>query len=297
MSWGEWLEEFSWWKSASGLSERTVKDYQTHVKRFYGEHPETQEDNLKKAVYMYMAKPCKPAYFNLKLTYLKAFFKWCVEQKYIQNNPLEGFHHRKAEARIVLISDATIIKLLSLPDVHHFAGMRDYALLMLSLDTGARPCEALHLLPADVNLHSLEVTIRSEIAKTRTARTLPISPNTAKAIYTLQKIKAKFWHDDNLPVFCSADGTVFHMGSWTSRLRIYSKQLDKLVSPQCFRHIFALKYLKKHTIFELQRMLGHSTLDMCNHYLAITSVDLKAGHLKSSPLEDFLPHKKRLVKI
>lgn len=154
------------------------------------------------------------------------------------------------------------------------------------------------LLPADVNLRSLEITIRSEIAKTRTTRTLPISPSTAKAIYTLQKVKNNHWHDDNLTVFCSADGTVFNVGSWASRLRIYSKQLDKFVSPYCFRHIFALKYLKKHTIFELQRILGHSILEMCNHYLAITSVDLKAGHKKASPLEDFfMPHKKRLVKI
>ncbi|WP_372237770.1 tyrosine-type recombinase/integrase [Paenibacillus sp. P46E] len=60
-----------------------------------------------------------------------------------------------------------LIKLLSLPKRDTFVGLRDYALILLTLDTGIRPKEALSLIIPDFNAHSQEIYITSEKAKTR----------------------------------------------------------------------------------------------------------------------------------
>ena len=56
-------------------------------------------------------------------------------------------------------------KLLSLPDKKTFAGYRDYALMIFTLDTGIRPGEALSLKEADFTLSSLEVRVPAPVAK------------------------------------------------------------------------------------------------------------------------------------
>ncbi|MFZ5650120.1 MAG: tyrosine-type recombinase/integrase [Bacillota bacterium] len=117
-----------------------------------------------------MAQPVKPATFNLRLIYLRTFLDWCIQEGIFTENPLAGFKRRKTEARIVNIDENTLTRLINLPNKNTFAGLRDFALTLLTLDTGIRPKEALSLKVDDVNLRSLEVNIRSEVAKTRTSR-------------------------------------------------------------------------------------------------------------------------------
>jgi len=97
------FEEFLWWKQANGLSQTTLNDYKDYVSRFYKQYPDVyvDEQKLKNSLFEYMGKPCKPAYYSLKLIYLRAFFTWCVENSIYTDNPLKKVTKRKAEGRIV----------------------------------------------------------------------------------------------------------------------------------------------------------------------------------------------------
>ncbi|MDI9462497.1 MAG: site-specific integrase [Bacillota bacterium] len=117
--------------------------------------------------------------------------------------------------------------------------MRDYALILLTLDTGIRPGEALALLPHDVNFSALEMRIRAEIAKTRISRTLPIHPITANTIKELLSARPKEWQS-NAPVFCSNEGKKMNITSWGDRLEMYSKEIGVHIRPYDLRHVFAL---------------------------------------------------------
>ena len=52
------------------------------------------------------------------------------------------------------------------------------------------------------------------------------------------------------------------------------------------RHTFATRFLiNGGDVFSLQQILGHSTLEMVNHYLHFTSSQITAQHHKYSPMD------------
>lgn len=81
--------------------------------------------------------------YNLSRAYLRAFFAWCVSGGYLAGNPLEGVPKRKDEGRPRSVNGELVKALLSLPDKRTYGGIRDYALILLQVDTGIRPGEAL----------------------------------------------------------------------------------------------------------------------------------------------------------
>jgi len=232
-----------------------------------------------------------------RLAYLKQFFTWCMREGIITENPLAGFRKRKDSGRVVNLDTETLQRLLTLPDKRTFAGLRDYALILLTLDTGIRPKEAFSLLPCDINLRSLEVYVRADVAKTRVARTLHISPVTAEAIRKLLAARHPSWKD-TVPVFCTCEGRPMGRHSWGGRMEIYSRQLGVKIRPYDLRHAFALQFLRNggHAL-ALQKILGHADLTMTKRYVALTQEDVKQQHALASPLNTLLPKKNRVRKI
>jgi site-specific recombinase XerD len=66
---------------------------------------------------------------------------------------------------------------------------------------------------------------------------------------------------------------------------MYSKRIGIKVRPYDLRHSFALNFLRNGgNVFALQKLMGHSTLDMTKRYLALTQGDLQEQHAKASPV-------------
>ena len=150
------------------------------------------------------------------------------------------------------------------------------------------------LLPGDFSSKSLEVSVRAEVAKTRTRRTLPIMPITAKFLQELLAARHKSW-SDSAPVFCTIEGKPIQSEMWSKRLKKYSDKLGVKVTPYFLRHCFALQFLRAGgSAFALQRTLGHSDLSMTKRYVALTEGDLKEQHAKASPLNTLAPQKNRV---
>lgn len=295
-TWQEALEEFILRKQAEGASRRTLDDYREHVTRFFAQYPTCWPDKLKAAVYEYMAKPKSPAYFNLCLIYLRAFFQYCLGEGYISTNPLAGFKRKKVADKFVNLDLGTLKALLDLPDKKTYTGLRDYALILLTLDTGIRPSEALSLKVEDVNLRAATVTVREEIAKTRTPRTLPLSPATVEAIKKLIEARPEEWKD--APLFCSQDGRPMREKSWANRVQEYGQRLGVRLRAYDLRHLAATWYLRNGgNVHGLRILLGHTDLHMAKKYVHLVEADITRDHKQASVVNKLIAPRKRIRKV
>lgn len=301
ITWESALKDFLLLKKAAGKSDRTIKDYGYHIQYFFKRFPDITLSDLKtlrKKVIQYMSVDSSPAHYNNKLVYLKTFFNWCIKENILAENPLDGFTRRKAPERIVQLDAELLKKLLAMPDQTTFSGLRDYALLLLQLDTGIRPKEALSLIVSDINLQACEVYVRAENAKTRIARTLPISPITAKALHKLISVRPKDdWRED-VPVFCNCEGKKMLGNGWYKRLSRYGEVLGAKIYPYQLRHTFALEFLRNGgNSFALQKTMGHADMNMTKRYVSLADSDVKNQHKKASPVLNLIEKPKKVRRI
>ncbi len=169
---------------------------------------------------------------------------------------------------------------------------RDRAIILLLLDTGARASEmcaepkkgALGLRIQDVDHRNLTVKVMGKGDKERILR---ISPNTSKAIwrYLVERLDAA----PTDPLFLSMRGGPLT----TAGLLCLIKRLGKRAGipnahPHRFRHTFAINFLRNGgNTFELQYLLGHSTLEMVRRYVKLAQVDLDNAHRRASPVTNW----------
>lgn len=300
LDWRDAFTQFLEYKRVGGISSQTQSDYERTVDLLFKRFPGAwaTDTALKEAAYAHLAQEgIAPATFNNRLVYLRTFFKWCEENGIIGANPLANVKKRKAESRIVAVEKDILTALLNAPDQSTFVGLRDYALILLTLDTGIRPKEAHTLIPVDFNAGAREIYISAKNAKTRVSRTLPVSDVTVKAIRRLIAVRPSEW-GANVPIFCTYEGRPLNRNTWGDRMEYYSGLVGQHIRPYDLRHVFALEFLRHGaSAFAVQRTLGHTTMEMTKTYIALANDDLKVAHAQSSPLTSLISDKKRVGRV
>lgn len=60
------------------------------------------------------------------------------------------------------------------------------------------------------------------------------------------------------------------------------------------RHVFALMFLRNGAdAFSLQRMMGHTTMEMTRRYVNLAQSDVKEQHAQASPINKLMPMRNR----
>ncbi len=163
---------------------------------------------------------------------------------------------------------------------------RDKAILLFLLDTGCRVSEVSDCKRGDVDFATGRVKVCGKGVKER-------------FVYLGQVARKVVWRYVNghrpepLPnqdyLFLSHDGHKMKRSGLASLL----KRLGRLagvenVHPHRFRHTAAVEFLRNGgDIFTLQRMLGHSSLEMVRQYLALVDEDLATAHRRASPADNW----------
>ena len=289
----ETVNMFLTYKKAGGLSERTITDYANMLRHFFKLYPGGM-DTPRQSCLEYLTRYENPYSYNQRIAYLKCFWDWCISEDLIpgKKHPLAGLKKRKVQGRIVQLEEREVARLLKQPDLTRYTGIRDHALMCLQIDTGIRPNEALQLVPDDFKADKQEITVRAETAKTRQARTLPISAPTAKEILTLLQVRPKEW--GNVNIFCSENGSPFSVSAWSKRVVDYSKSagLERITS-YSLRHTAALLLLRRGAdAFTVQRMLGHADMQMTRHYINLTCEDMRRNHAQAGVINALLLEEK-----
>lgn len=285
-------------KKAQGVTHFTLEIQEGILRRFFQAVPDCGQDvkQWKREIQRYLSDK-KSAYHNKQLDAIKQFFAFCTEEGAIEASPGIGIPYKKPQSRIIDHGEDTIKKLLQLPDKTNFSGLRDYTLIMLMLDTGIRPYEALQLKISDIHLQERYIHIREEVAKTRQARFLPLSPTVAQALRKIISVRPPEWDKDGI-VLCNHYGERMDTHSLQGRFREYSKRLGTKITTYMLRHTFALFFIRNGgDPFSLQRIMGHTRLDQTKEYVSLAKADITNNHAKASPLNSLLAVQNRLGKI
>jgi len=161
---------------------------------------------------------------------------------------------------------------------------RDKAFILIMVDSGLRKAEVIALDWGDVDISS--GIVRVEVGKGRKARSVVIGIHTRRA---LLKYRSKVDSSEDKPLFQTIHGKRFTssgLRSWTLR---FSKRANIHISPHALRRTFATLSLRAGmNVFQLQGLLGHSTLEMTRHYIEMLDEDLVKAHKEHGPIDNLI---------
>ena len=245
------------------------------------------EEHIKENVILYMRnyKGLRVVTINTRLRALRAFFNFLYKQKYVPKNPFENIRLLKDRKQIIpTFSKEQLNKLFNQPDLRTFTGVRDYTIMMLMLETGIRVNELVGVGLNDILWEDSLLRIRN--AKSYKERLVPIQKKMKEQLKKYITIRGYVESD---MLFVTIDGTDLTRRAVQQRIRIYgekAKLKDVRCSCHTFRHTFAkLSVQQGANIFELQVILGHSSMEIVKTYVNLFGSDVRERHRDFSPLK------------
>jgi len=278
------------------LREHTIKYYRSELRAFKNlmikqniemDVSAWTGDTIKKHGILYMKeKGLKPVTINTRLRAVRAFFNFLEHQNLIKQNPMKDIKMLKHRKRIVETFDKKQIKaLLNTCDLKTFTGLRDYTLMLLLLETGVRANELIGINMTDIIWSQKVIRIRN--TKGGFERFVPIQN---KMINILKKYIAIRGTADTDSLFITQDYKSLSKKQMQDRIREYGQKAgikNVRCSPHTFRHTFAkLSVMNGANAFQLQAILGHTTLEVTKVYVHLFSNEIQEGHEKFSPLKN-----------
>lgn len=245
------------------------------------------------------ASPYAPATVNKAWCATRSFYNWASDTLNISRPDMGWQQPRWDPPQVQPFSQAEVAALLKAAEYSAQAkterrtpfrmkrptGLRDVALITLLLDTGLRVSEAARLRVQDVALETGEVYVVPYGSGRKTkSRNVYLGRATIKALWRYLATREDRRGDD--PLFLTRDSRPMDR----INLRLVLSRLGERCGINCyphrFRHTFAVQYLRNGgDVFTLQRLLGHSTLEMVRRYLALADDDAARAHRTASPVD------------
>lgn len=225
-----------------------------------------------------------PVTINHRIRSTKQLFDFLQSENLVNSNPIEKLDKLKAPKVIIKPFDEWEIKtLLKQPNKRTFVGFRDCTIMLTLLDTGIRLIELENMKVQDVNFRNNTILVFGKGAKEREV----VFQNTTKE-YLRKYLRLRGILDHDY-FWISTEGDPYSRNTLQGRLNQYGKDANitnKRVSCHTFRHTFAKMYITNGgDAISLQKLLGHSSLDMVRHYVNLWGTDVQKMHRKYSPVE------------
>ncbi len=215
---------------------------------------------------------------------IRSLWSWLKQEKFITDNPFEEVKPPNATERIVEpLTPEDVTELLKVIPRKEYTGYRDSCVIIAMYGTGIRISEVVNLDKDNVNFNSGQIKV---IGKGKKERSVFMSASVFKALYKYDSQQRPevpsnyfFVHKDGRPL------TRFYC---EHRMHSYIEKagITTMCTPHVLRYSFAIQFLRNGgDIFTLQKILGHSTLEMTRRYLKIANSDVEAKMKQYSPAE------------
>ena len=222
---------------------------------------------------------------------IKAFWSWLLREGYIEHNIMTAVKPPKVPRKVInTFSQEQIERILSTPDRSNARGFRQCLILLVLLDTGIRLSELTDLTVDKVDLPGSCFRIMGKGSK---ERVVPFGGQVRKA---LLKYMTQYRPEPIAPrvtqLLLSEGGYPIKKRQLQSIISGIGKRAgitDVRFSAHTFRHAFAKRFLMNGgNIFALQRILGHSSLEVVKLYVNLVEGDTAEQHRKYSPVDNWV---------
>ena len=290
------LKDFIKYLRMSGLSEYTIKSYHTDVSQFYEFIKRYFRDDpvLKEIKTKFIKDYLKNLYINgvknkslaRKTSAIKKFFKYCLQQNLIENDPSINIKTPRSDKKLPkFFTNDEMEALLSLPDLSSKYGIRNRAILELIYSCGLRISEVSNLTLKNFGLGYKTLKI---IGKGNKKRIIPVGRIAIKYLKKYLKIRDNFkQNNSNIEyLFLSKSGKKLTPDEIREILHKYIDLIAETsgYSPHSIRHSFATHLLAAGAdLRAVQEMLGHSNLSTTEIYTHLSIKEIKEIYKEKHP--------------
>ena len=228
----------------------------------------------------------QPRSINRKISSLKSYFKFCLQQGILSANPAKSVQVLKSRKRLPSYVEQDRMEELLQHTIFpgDWTGKTEYLVVSLLYHTGMRVSELVNLKASQIDLARTQIKV---LGKGNKERIIPISGEIANSIKDYQKEK-----DIQLSEILSDNLILSQKGKPLSSRQVYDivkKHLSTITtaekkSPHVLRHSFATHLTSNGAeLNAVKELLGHSSLAATQVYTHNSIERLRDIHKKAHP--------------
>lgn len=273
-----------------GYSPATIKRYQYVLSSFVqfneiNSVSEITQDKIRKLFFHGRAnRQWSSNTYHVFYKSLSVFIQWCIQQGYLQINPIKGVEKPSIEKKLPKkLTKQESMRLLELvnnyPDWPVFLRYRNHAIFSTLLFTGIRKSELLNLRLGDIDLVNQSVFIR--LGKGAKDRIIPVSSILLHSLKRYVVERNKYSQGGDWLFISSTKGSRFTDHGLKHLLVLILKLSGLKFSIHSLRHTFATLMLEGGCdLFSLSKMLGHSDIKTTSIYLSASAEHMRSQIIK-----------------
>lgn len=300
MTLGRAFRDFILEKEAQNLSESTVNNYSQsfdYFLQFNNFNASTYTDVVNQSqIYLWIntmkENGVKIASINHYLRDCRAFFYWCMDSERGYMKPFKVVMVQGQEEQLKAFSDEDIKRLLVKPSKSDgFTEWRTWTIVNWIMATGNRAGTVCDVRLSDIDYESRDIVLHH--TKNKKAQILPLSPTLEMALKEYVRMWRGFGEDGWL--FCNCAEDKLTVNALVHSFSKYCKSRGvNQTNIHGLRHSFSRGWVRNNgSVFALQKILGHSDLEMTKKYVRLYSEDIKEDFEMFSPLDTIKQPSKR----
>jgi site-specific recombinase XerD len=209
----------------------------------------------------------KPRTIHLKLSALKSFYRYCMEENIIKKNPTQSIHTPKKDDSLpYYLSKRQVALLQELTKGHS----RNRAIVEALYTTGVRVSELLQIQLEDIKWEARQIWIRK--GKGNKGRFVFFTHDCAERLKTYIQQRKK----ESIYLFPGNKGRHLSRILVERRFQEFTKALGFKVVPHTLRHTFAAHLAEKNMPQSyIQELLGHANFNSTRIYTRLNEEDRK----------------------
>lgn len=289
-----WLNQFmTYLQTEKGLAKNSIDSYRRDLllyvdfleSKHVSDLKKVKEDDLTQFLFYLKEKGRAASTISRHLASIRSFYSYLLREQVLYRDPTIHLESPKVEKKLPKILTVNEVeRLMSSPDLHDPAGLRDKAMLELLYASGAKVSE---MLAVDLEEVNLELGYVKCTNKTR-ERIIPLGKYAIDTLGSyLLKGRPGFIKDrDEQALFLNQQGKRLSRQGFWKLIKKYADKanISKDITPHTLRHSFAAHLLENGAdLRSVQEMLGHADISTTQIYTQITKTRLREVYSKAHP--------------